>query len=144
MHLINKHGWALNQMILYGAILLVALFFVSFFASQLSDEFGDVFKNSITSGNTYSSIESDLSSAALTYMEKYYKSEIGLGTITVTTDNLMRYGILHEMDLEVGTKDSCEGYVLVKKEKEDTLKADAFITCAKYETENYQSWRLGE
>lgn len=140
----NNNGFGLKQFILYGAILMVALFFVSFFASQLSLEFGDVFRNSVTSSNTYSSLESDLSKSALIYMDEYYKSEIGLGTITVTTDNLIRYGIMRDADLEIGAKDSCKGYVLVKKEKENSLKADAYIKCSKYETLNYQSWRLGE
>lgn len=140
----NNYGFGLKQFILYGAILMVALFFVSFFVSQLSDEFGDVFRNSITSGNTYSSLESNLSRSALIYMDEYYKSEIGLSTITVTTDNLIHYGIMYEKDLKIGTKDSCKGYALVKKETENSLIADAYIKCSKYETLNYQSWRLGE
>ncbi len=142
--ILNNHGFGLNQLLLYGIILLLALFFISFSVSQLSSEFKDVFKNSITEKNSYSSIEENVRTSALFYMKKYYKREIGFGMITVTTDNLIERSILHKTDLEISSKDTCKGYALVKKDKDFSLKADAYITCMHYETENYQSWRLGE
>lgn len=142
--ILNNHGLGLKQLILCGTILLLALFFVSFSISQLSNEFKDAFKNSITGSNTYSSIEENIRTSALFYMKEYYKSEIGFGTITVTTDKLIEYSILNNTDLEINSKDICKGYALVKKEKDFSLKTEAYITCKHYETENYQSWRLGE
>ena len=66
--ILNNHGFGLNQLLLYGIILLLALFFISFSVSQLSSEFKDVFKNSITEKNSYSSIEENVRTSALFYM----------------------------------------------------------------------------
>lgn len=129
-------------MILYAAILIIAFLIVVYLTSSSKGEFHDLFKASLKGSRTYSTIESDISDSALKYMNKYYDDEVGMGTITVTTDNLIKYGIMYESDFATAD-DSCKGYALVKKDASKNLVANAFITCSEYETENYQSWRLG-
>lgn len=141
---LNNHGWGLKQMIVYSAILLMALFITVFFSMQLTAAFNEPFQKSTLRNVTYSMIEENIVMATSSYMEKYYDSEIGSGTITVKTDNLILYGVLKEEDLVTSTKDICKGYSLVRKNIESGLKIDAYIKCSNYETSNYQNWRMGE
>lgn len=140
---LNNHGWGLRQMLIYCAIIFIAFLFAIYYVSSLTKDLGDAFKNSISDTITYTSIEENMENAAHTYMDKYYKNEIGSGTITITTDNLITHDILNENDFVTSNKDTCNGYVLVKKELNE-LQYKAYITCSNYETENYQSWRIGE
>lgn len=141
--ILNNHGLALKYLIIYSVILVLAFLFVVFFSRQMSSCLGDVFKESIKGNITYSSIEETMSEKALSYMKKYYKEEVGLGTITITTDNLLKFQMLNESDLVTSENDICKGYVLIRKNN-GTLDSESFIKCTKYETKNYQSWRIGE
>lgn len=140
---LNNHGLGLKYLILYSVIIIMAIFFIVVFSRQASDGFGDIFKESLKGNVTYTTIETNMSEKTLAYMKKYYKEEVGLGTITVTTDNLLKYQMLNEIDLITSEKDTCQGYALVKKNN-GTLQAESFIKCNHYETKNYQSWRMGE
>lgn len=140
----NNHGWGLRQMILCSAIIVIALLFVVFYSSRLMDGLGDVFHDSIIEDITYASIEESISTAALTYADTYYENEIGSGTITVTTTNLIQYDLLEQTDLITSSNDTCQGYVLLRKDEDNDLNAEPYIQCTSYETNNYQSWRVGE
>lgn len=141
---LNNHGWGLREMLIYMAILIFFFGVAVFFIIQLSEGLGDSFKNNIHGGNTYGNIEENVKESALRYIEQYYETEVGTGTITVSTSNLIRYQLLSEFDLKTTEKkDSCHGYALIKKEN-DLLVSSPYITCADYETIDYQSWRIGE
>ncbi len=131
-------------MILCCSVLLIALFFVVFFAMQFQKQFGDTFKESVTGKVTYSTIERNISNSALIYMREYYDNEIEHGTITITTNNLIEYEIMDEKDLFTSDNDVCTGYALVRKNKDNSLYSEAYITCQNYETKDFQQWRLGE
>lgn len=141
---LNNHGWSLNQMLLCCSILLIALFFVVFFSMQLMNQFKYTFKEMITGKVTYRTIERNIKNGALQYMDKYYKDDIGIGTITVLTDNLIYYTILKEEDLVTTEKDTCRGYALVRKNSDNTLHVDSYILCSDYTTKGFQEWRMGE
>ncbi len=140
---LNNHGLGLKYLILYSVVIIIAIFFIVVFSRQAREGLGDVFKDSIKGNITYSTIEKNLVEKSLAYIEKYYKEEIGLGTITVTTGNLLKFQMLNESDLITSEKDSCKGYALIKKNN-GTLLAESYIKCNNYETKNYQSWRIGE
>lgn len=140
---LNNHGLGLKYLIIYSTIIILAVFFIVVFSRQASDGFGDIFKESIKGNITYSTIETNISEKTLVYMKKYYKEEVGLGTITVTTDNLLKYQMLSESDLITSEKDTCKGYALVKKAG-GSLQAQSFIKCTNYETKDYQNWRIGD
>lgn len=131
-------------MILCCAILLISLFFAIFFSMQLMGEFGESFKESVTGKVTYATVERNVTNGALSYMEKYYKEEVGNGTITILTDNLIDYSLLKENDLVTTEKDICYGYALVRKNNKDTLGVSAYIKCNDYITKDFQEWRMGE
>lgn len=140
---LNNQGWSLNQMILCCAILLIAFFFAIFFSMQLMREFGESFKESVTGKVTYATIERNIVNGANLYMEKYYKEEIGNGTITILTDNLIQYTLIKESDLITSDKDSCKGYALVR-ENNNVLEIEPYITCSNYITKDFKEWRMGE
>lgn len=130
-------------MLILIAVLLTFLLVAVFFITQLSNVLGDSLQ-SMHGKITYSDVEDHIKAAATSYMQEFYKQEIGSGTITVTTDNLLKYEILDASELKpTDEKNSCKGYVLVNKENE-TLLFTPYITCSGYETKGYQSWRLGE
>ena len=131
-------------MILCSAIILIALFFVVAFSTQLMREFGPSFKESITGKVTYATIERNINNATLSYMDKYYKNEIGTGTITILTDNLIEYNLLKDTDLVTSENDICSGYALVRKNNNEDLEVETFIKCKDYTTRNFQNWRMGE
>lgn len=141
---LNNNGWCLNQMLLCSAIIGIALFFAVFFSMQLMDEFGESFKESITGKVTYATIERNIRNGALSYMEKYYKNEVGEGTISILTDNLIEYETLKESDLITSEKDVCKGYALVRKNNKNTLNVNAYILCNEYKTQEFKEWRMGE
>lgn len=140
---LNNHGWGLKQMILYSAILLIALLCISIFGHQLEDGIGETFRKNLKGTITYSTIEEEIKAKTLSYIQKYYKEKIGTGTITITTNNLIKYQMLNELDLITSENDTCVGYALVRKEKEELI-VEPFIHCNQYETKNYQSWRIEE
>lgn len=141
---LNNRGWGLNEMLIYCGILLFFLMIAIFFIIQLSNSLGDKFKSSITGGITYSMVESNVENAAASYIEKYYNEEIGTGTITITVDNLLKYDMLSETSLKpMYENNACNGYALVNKEK-DELIIRSYIKCSNYESDDYESWRIGE
>lgn len=141
---LDNHGWGLNQMLVWCAVLLFFLFIAIFCIVQLSNGLGDTIKNSVTNDVTYSMVEENIENASYLYMEKYYQEDLGTGTITITTDNLLKYNMIQSYALKPTDEDNaCKGYSLVKKENDDFV-ISAYISCSKYETTGYQSWRLGE
>ncbi len=142
--ILNNHGWSLQQMILCSAIILIAFFFVIFFSMQLMNTFGETFKESVTGNVTYATIERNLEQGARAYINEYYMQEIGRGTITILKENLIYYDILNENDFVTTEKDVCDGYALVRKYSDNTLKVEPYITCSHYITKDFQEWRIGE
>lgn len=141
---LNNHGWGLNQMLILCAVLLFFLMVAVFFIIQLSNSLGDVLRDSVVGSVSYATVEENVEIAAKDYMNTYYKEEIGTGTITVTVDNLLKYEMITESNLKPSEEtNACTGYALVKKENNE-LVIDSYIKCSNYETNNYQSWRLGE
>lgn len=141
---LNNHGWGLNEMLIYCGILLFFLMVAIFFIVQLSNSLGDTFKSSVSGDITYSMVEENIKSATSSYIEKYYKEDIGTGTITVSVDNLLKYDMLSESSIKpTDEKNACKGYALVKKENNELI-IDSYIKCDNYETDNYQAWRIGE
>jgi ABC-type antimicrobial peptide transport system permease subunit len=138
---LNNHGWGLNQMLIYCAILLFFLIIAVMLIIQLSSILSDI---NITDSVSYSEVEENVSSAAKIYMNKYYTNDVGTGTITITTDNLLKNNILSESDLTpTDESKTCTGYALVKNDT-DGLNISSYIKCSNYETNGYQSWRLGD
>lgn len=141
---LNNHGWGLNQMLIYCGILFFFLLVAIFFIIQLSNSLGDALKGSLSDNVSYATVEENVKNSAVLYMNEYYKNEIGTGTITVTVDNLLKYKMLEESDLiPSDEKTSCKGYALVKKENSSII-VTPYISCLNYETNGYQSWRLGD
>lgn len=106
--------------------------------------FEDNFKEAFKVDNTYDSIERKIGSGALSYINKYYKKEIGTGTITILSDNLVEHNIIKEKDLITSSNDNCIGYALVRKDNKGDLEITPYINCSNYVTKDYQSWRVGE
>lgn len=131
-------------MIFCSAILLMALFFTIFFSMQLMDGIGDSFKENLTGKITYATIERNVTNGAMQYMDKYYDNELSSGTVTILTDNLIKYGILKEDDFITYEKDTCTGYALIRKNKENKLYSEPFIKCNNYLSKEFQNWRIGE
>ncbi len=144
---LNNHGWGLREMLLYCGILLLFLCIAVFFIIQASKGLEDIGESNnaiVEEEVSYSEIEENVKDASLLYVDAYYEEGIKTGTITITTDNLKKFNMLSIDDLiPVGEKNSCNGYSLVKNE-DNSLVVSAYIKCSNYETNGYQSWRLGE
>ncbi len=145
---LNNNGWGLSEMIIFSAILIIALFFVVFYAFQFKRE--NTIKPSTQTNNesikeniTYTSIENKIREATLTYMQKYYDDRIS-GTVTIPTSNLIYTHLLEDSDLITSDKDSCDGYALVYKKENQDYEIEAYIKCTNYKTNEFQNWRIGE
>lgn len=135
----NNSGFSLKSFILYSCILFGALLFAIYNTKTLAKQI------SVSSKKiTYPIIENSLKEATINYFKKYYKDEIGGGTITVTSSNLIKYHLLSESDMITEQKDSCKGYGLIHRNRTNEIEVESFIHCNSYETKGYQSWRLGE
>lgn len=140
--MLNNHGWSIKEMLLYISILLIALFFSTFFILQLKEEFGESFKEMVTGKITYATIERNLEQASIQYIQKFYGENIGNSTIIVLSDNLVSYDILKESDLITSDKDICKGYALIRKSDYDYLDVQSYIICNQYKTKEFQDWRM--
>ncbi|MCI9280376.1 MAG: hypothetical protein HFJ02_06235 [Bacilli bacterium] len=136
----NNSGFGLKELIMYGALLFIALLFVVYNTETLTKEFKEINRKEVT----YPMIENSLKEATLKYFNKYYKEEIGGGTITVTASNLIKYHLLDDNEMFTDQKDYCEGYSLIYRNRNNEIEVHPFIHCDSYETKGYQSWRLGE
>lgn len=144
---LNNKGWGLSDMIICSAILIIALFFIVFYAFQFTKEkkvettkpTSDPVQETIT----YPTIENSIREASLNYMDKYYYDDIGSGVITIPVSNLLYNHLLEESDLITSDKDTCDGYALVYKKNQD-YEVEAYIKCAHYTTKEFQDWRIGE
>ena len=139
---VNNHGLGITKMIIYSVILIIALLFVATIAKQVEENFSENLKASVKGKITYEIVENTIEEKALEYIDKYYKNAIGLGTITVTTENLLKHQFLYKVDLQTDNSDVCVGYAVVKKDAEENIKADAFIECEHYKTKEFQEWRM--
>lgn len=133
----NKNGWGYRDFIIGGSILLIALIVATFFVMRLYSSLMSAFDT-----RTYEGIEIKLNEKSLEYINSYYKNEIGTGVITVSTDNLLKYKLITEENLEIAN-DKCEGYSLIRKEEEQIV-SSSYIKCKEYETAEYQGWRVGK
>lgn len=139
---INNHGLSITKMIIYSAILIIALLFVIRIARQVEENFSANLKEAVKGKITYEIVENTIEEKAVEYIDKYYKNVIGFGTITVTTESLLKHQLLNKIDLQTDNSDTCIGYALVKKDAEENIKADAFIACEQYKTKEFQEWRM--
>ena len=99
---LNNNGWGLSEMIVFSAILIIALFFVVFYSFQFKKEnttepIKQTTHESIQENITYPTIENKIREATLTYMQKYYDGIIS-GEITIPTSNLIYNHLLEEND----------------------------------------------
>ena len=145
---LNNNGWGLSDMIICSAILIIALFFVVFYAFQFKKEnttepIKQTNNQNIQETITYPSIENKIREATLTYIQKYYAGIIS-GTIIIPTSNLIYNHLLEEDDLITSDKDSCDGYALVLKNENQDYEIEAYIKCNNYKTNEFQEWRIGE
>lgn len=145
---LNNRGWGLSDMIIFCAILIIALFFVVFYAFQFKKEnstesIPETHSENIRETITYPSIENKIREATLAYMQKYYDGIIS-GEVTIPTSNLIYNHLLEESDLITSDKDSCDGYALVYLKENQDYEIEAYIKCNNYRTNEYQSWRIGE
>lgn len=120
-------------MIILSSIILLALLFVNYYAIKFSN---GAKKDSIM--NSYVAIENQMTSATESYIQEYYR-DIN-SSFVISADNLITYGFLSK-DVTKLYNDSCKGYVLVKGYNKET-NIRSYIKCNKYETNNFESWRL--
>ncbi len=128
-------------MLVLCAILLLFLVIAAFYSVQLYKSMGNNIKSSINDTITPNIIEEKIRSNALLYLEKYYDEEIGSGTISVTTNNLLNYKLIEDNDLIISNNDKCVGYALLRKEN-NNITSEPFIKCNDYKTIGFQEWRI--
>ena len=139
--MLNKNGWGFRTFIIAGAVLFIALLITTFFIIRLYSSLPNL-SGFLSETLTYQDIEMNLDDNALRYIDEYYIQEISNGVIVVSTDNLIKYGIIEKKDLiETENNDLCSGYSLIKKENEK-LTSKSYIECSNYISEGYQSWRV--
>jgi hypothetical protein len=132
-------------MLFYCAILFIFLIVAVILIIQLASALGDNIGSNIIGVVSVYDVEDNLTEAARSYVNKYYSSEDLVDySITVTSDNLIKYNLLDEESLTpTKEKNPCVGYALVKKNDED-VDISSYIKCSSYETDGYQNWRLGD
>ncbi len=112
--------------ILFGiwAVIVIAIIgALTFIGFKLSDR-----------NEEYKDIEEEFREAAQDYVLNRGDYPAEGQELTLTKDELMKYGFLDYDDVE-NDKDVCEGYVVVKTD--NIVKYKAYIKCNKYTTENY-------
>ncbi len=145
---LNNHGWGLREMLLYCGLLLLFLAISVFFIIQASRSLEDISNDKddvkdIESQMSYLKIEENIRDATYLYINTYYKDKINIGTLKVSTDNLVKYNVLDLNDLKPDSESkNCKGYSLVRND--DAIIVSSYIKCSNYETNGYQAWRLGE
>ena len=126
-------------MLLWICVLIIALLILTYNCSRLMKGI-DL---PLGKKYTYTNIEEKIVETTKKYMEDQYQNKLDLGTLVISTENLLKYSYLEEKDLITSKNDSCKGYSLITNENKE-LKVISYIKCEKYETEEYQGWRIGE
>ena len=139
--MLNKNGWGFRTFIISGSIPFIALLITSFFIMRLYSSLPNL-NEFMLDPLTYQNIEENLNDDSIDYINEYYTEEITTGVIVVSTDNLLKYGIIEDKDLtDTENNDSCSGYSLIRKEN-NKLTSESFIKCDDYISDGYQSWRI--
>ena len=162
---LNNKGWGLTDYLLIVSVIIIALLVASVLIIRLTNGLKENIKvnennetkieennsennenqdnsttNEIIDSNTidYASIEDEMTSAAIKYIEITYKNNIGEGLIIVDYPHIL------EVDSDIKSKmakDNCNGYVQVLK-NEGNIEFTSFIKCDNYSTEGVKDYYI--
>lgn len=137
-----KNGWGISTEIImifaFLVCLLIAIFYINKMGLLNNPENRGITskeKEVVTNNTTYTDIESDLKSAAKSYVNHEY-DEIGIDTLIITSSTLIENSYLGKMEDPDDSNGYCTGYVEVE-ETNDRIKYTPYINCKKYYTKGY-------
>ena len=131
--MLNKKGWGLVEMLILSGVLIIFLFIAIYFIYRL---YGNLDEGINT--NYYTNLENDLRNQAEEYLNDYYDDTLTSDYITITRNVLKTYDL--DVILEDPQGRECSGYVRANK-SHAKVNIEAYISCSKYETDGYESWR---
>ena len=131
--MLNKKGWGLKEMLLLSGLLVIFLFIAIFYIYILYANFDKDVIN-----KQYDNLENKLKNATEVYLDKYYEDTLTNDYVTISLKVLRAYGL--DVALYDYNGDPCNGYVRVNKSKA-IVNIEPYISCEKYETSGYESWR---
>ena len=141
---LNNKGWGLGFLLVFGALFLLILIYVSFRIRSMTHQLTDDEKNKISEKETkdninvslYKSMEDTLSKSG----EMYVLDHPTL--VENTEDHLIVWLSTLKQESLIGSLDDLEGqgecsaYIFIKQDGS----VQPFVKCSKYETLNYSLW----
>ncbi|MBE6155745.1 MAG: hypothetical protein E7164_03205 [Firmicutes bacterium] len=118
---LNNKGWGFPEMIVFSSVLLLLLFFASYYIYVLYNNLDG------QDGITYASLETRLQTKAMRYVSEYDLKE---NKVIVSVSDLKRLGYLESFADDKGNE--CKGYV-VYEESEYT----SYISCMNFTSSGY-------
>lgn len=137
----NEEGWGLKDVLIFLAIISVALLVSMVIYRKTFTEIFDNRKSANSfSSETYADIETNLERIARTYTDNYYYKALENGDEgVVTIRDMQAENLLTEVKDIENDKTNCTGYVRFRKEASVT-NYTAYLNCGdNYQTEGYQS-----
>ncbi len=157
MKKLNNRGWGLSDYLIIVTAIIAALIIASLLIIHLTKNLNKNFNTEIENEEPTNIIENNNDSSALDkeeienkeidykslenklitigekYVELNYKGNINNGTIIVDNQHIIDLDSSIKNEME---KDSCKGYVIIKKETE-TISYTPYISCNNYKSEGY-------
>ena len=147
----NNEGWGLRLMLLFVAILCIALM-ISIYLIQRNFSFMLAedpykFKNNnnnnvnenVTVKKTYSGIEKEMVASAKKYVKKVYNDNPDEADfLKVKVSSMQKEGLLGTINDIKDKNIVCSGYVSCRKEEDNSLSYEPYLKCGKkYTTKGY-------
>ncbi len=146
----NNEGWGLKIMLLFVAILCIALM-ISIYLIQKNFSFllaEDPFKNTNTNNNinenvtvkkTYSGIEKELIAGAKKYIKEVYNDSADEADfLKIKISSMQKKGLLGTINDIKDKNIVCSGYVACRKEEDNSISYEPYLKCGnKYTTKGY-------
>ena len=145
----NNEGWGLRIMLLFVAILCVALM-ISIYLIQRNFSFmlaedpykfkeKDNINENVTVKKTYSGIEKEMISSAKKYVKKIYNDNPEEADfLKIKVSSMQKEGLLGTINDIKDKAIVCSGYVSCRMEEDNSLSYEPYLKCGKkYTTKGY-------
>ena len=145
----NNEGWGLRIMLLFVAILCIALMISIYliqenFSFMLADDpykvkEKDNINENVTVKKTYSGIEKEMVASAKKYVKKIYNDNPEEADfLKIKVSSLQKEGLLGTINDIKDNDIVCSGYVSCRKDEVNSLSYEAYLKCGKkYTTKGY-------
>ena len=145
---LNKNGWGYFEFFAFLIIFAICLIIAAVGLKKvgLIDEnwqfvkFEDIGKNEKEEKlkKSYSNLRNSMVDGTMKYISKYYNNELGLDTLNIRVNQLVKEGYIKANDFKDSNGGVCSGYTAVYKDDNGKIQYNPYLKCKEFETGGYE------